>query len=202
MGKKGIKQYHGKPLLFESKSQREMAAVFGEYSRRAKEVGAILCCVLKGKVAEGIDLAQELCRGLIVIGVPFSPVQCPRIEQKKAFLLSEGRDPQAWYTAQAMRAVCQAMGRAVRNKNDFGAIILADHRYARADLLARLPTWAQNSLKQWDSVMDMRISLTEFFAEHPPPDPDTLPDAAPDLDTAEPDIPHSFSCQPLVQPKL
>jgi len=34
-----------------------------------------------------------------------------------------------WYTQQATRAVNQAVGRVIRHKHDFGAIIFCDERY-------------------------------------------------------------------------
>ena len=35
-----------------------------------------------------------------------------------------------WYSQTAMRAVNQGMGRVIRHRNDYGAIILADARFA------------------------------------------------------------------------
>ena len=34
-----------------------------------------------------------------------------------------------WYTQQAIRAVNQAMGRVIRHRHDYGAIILCDDRF-------------------------------------------------------------------------
>ena len=34
-----------------------------------------------------------------------------------------------WYSQQAMRAVNQAMGRVIRHRRDYGAIILCDERF-------------------------------------------------------------------------
>lgn len=39
----------------------------------------------------------------------------------------------AWYATEAMRAVNQAVGRVIRHRNDYGAIILADERYVCAE---------------------------------------------------------------------
>ena len=41
----------------------------------------------------------------------------------------EGLAGEAWYVQQASRAVNQAMGRVIRHRNDYGAIILADERF-------------------------------------------------------------------------
>jgi regulator of telomere elongation helicase 1 len=39
-----------------------------------------------------------------------------------------------WYVQSAMRAVNQAVGRVIRHKDDYGAIIFADQRFADARL--------------------------------------------------------------------
>ena len=36
-----------------------------------------------------------------------------------------------WYKQQASRAVNQAVGRVIRHKHDYGAILLCDDRYAK-----------------------------------------------------------------------
>lgn len=42
---------------------------------------------------------------------------------------------QEWYAQQATRAVNQAMGRVIRHRHDYGAIILADERFRVGTLL-------------------------------------------------------------------
>jgi len=42
----------------------------------------------------------------------------------------QGLTGQQWYTLEAVRAVNQAVGRVIRHRNDFGAIILLDQRWA------------------------------------------------------------------------
>lgn len=42
-----------------------------KYARDARSRGAILCCVARGKVSEGIDFADEMARAVVVIGVPY-----------------------------------------------------------------------------------------------------------------------------------
>ena len=42
----------------------------------------------------------------------------------------QGLTGQEWYRQQATRAVNQAVGRVIRHKEDFGAIMLCDNRWA------------------------------------------------------------------------
>jgi Rad3-related DNA helicase len=44
-----------------------------------------------------------------------------------------------WYVQSAMRAVNQAVGRVIRHKDDYGAIIFADQRFADTRLHVRNP---------------------------------------------------------------
>jgi Fanconi anemia group J protein len=37
-----------------------------------------------------------------------------------------------WYTTQAYRALNQALGRCLRHRNDWGALVLVDERFERA----------------------------------------------------------------------
>ena len=71
---------------------------------------------------------------------------------KKKFLdanrLAAGKQPGGsgiggaeWYNLEAFRALNQAIGRVIRHKNDFGAVILLDKRFAQEGNASRLPKW-------------------------------------------------------------
>lgn len=46
-----------------------------------------------------------------------------------------------WYQIQAYRALNQALGRCIRHRNDWGAILLVDSRYTQAKNLSGLSKW-------------------------------------------------------------
>ena len=48
--------------------------------------------------------------------------------------------------ATTMRAVNQSIGRAIRHKDDWAAILLLDKRYGRKDVLEQLPPWIARSM--------------------------------------------------------
>jgi hypothetical protein len=50
------------------------------------------------------------------------------------------------YENLCMKAVNQSIGRAVRHRNDYAAVLLLDQRYARPHTQAALPTWIRTSL--------------------------------------------------------
>lgn len=48
-----------------------------------------------------------------------------------------------WYVQQAARAVNQAVGRVIRHRDDYGAVILLDERYGKPQQLQALSAWAR-----------------------------------------------------------
>jgi regulator of telomere elongation helicase 1 len=48
--------------------------------------GAIFLGVLRGKISEGLDFADDLTRAVFVVGIPFPPVNDLKIKAKKEYL--------------------------------------------------------------------------------------------------------------------
>jgi Rad3-related DNA helicase len=53
--------------------------------------GACFLAVCRGKVAEGLDFADENGRAVLITGLPYPPLKDPRVELKRAFLDEELR---------------------------------------------------------------------------------------------------------------
>lgn len=117
--------------------------------------GAIFFAVCRGKVSEGLDFADSRGRGVIITGIPYPPLKDPRVILKRQYLddLARGSggggggggaptrsstlSGDEWYNQQASRAVNQAIGRVIRHRADYGAILLFDDRYGPHSLPRR-----------------------------------------------------------------
>lgn len=101
----------------------------------------------RGQLSEGIDFANEQARLVIVIGYPNPAWRAPEVVLKKQFLDSQRNSHftgDQWYEQQAPRAVNQAVGRVIRHRYDYGAIVLMDHRYlVQPKTTSNLSGWLQ-----------------------------------------------------------
>lgn len=161
-----------KPIFVEPRNKEEFNESVKEYYETVKNrKGAIYMAVLRGKVSEGIDFNDHNARAVIICGIPFPPATDPRITLKKSYLdlnrnnqnqLQTGKD---WYNLDAIRAVNQAIGRVIRHKDDYGAILLCDLRFhGNKECLSK---WIQPHLKkqkQGDTNFGKIIGeLAKFF---------------------------------------
>lgn len=73
------------------------------------------------------------------IGIPYAVQNDPVVRLKKEYndtnrnrgLLSGSE----WYSIQAYRALNQALGRCIRHRYDWGAVLLVDERWANKSIL-------------------------------------------------------------------
>eukprot|EP00727_Mastigamoeba_balamuthi_P001895 m51a1_g11702 hypothetical protein (716) ;mRNA; r:40285-42580 len=150
-----------------STTAADFAATLASY-RSAAAGGALLLAVCRGRASEGVNLPDEAARAVVVVGVPFASTRDLRVSLKRAH--NDARAPRVpsgeeWYTAQAVRAVCQAAGRAVRHRWDYGAVVLADERYSRDPLRQRLSSWMRETLAVHRNASEAEQALGTFYAE-------------------------------------
>lgn len=67
------------------------------------------------------------------------------------------------YVQQGLRAVNQAMGRVIRHRWDYGAVLLADERFGSQQNLRNMSKWLRDQLVQHNSFGGAIASLTRFF---------------------------------------
>lgn len=63
-----------------------------------------------------------------------------------------------------MRSVNQSIGRAIRHKNDYAAIILIDERYGKRSVHNNLSNWIQTRFQVMEQFSGVNACLEKFFA--------------------------------------
>jgi regulator of telomere elongation helicase 1 len=120
-------------------------------------------------------------RTVVIVGIPFPPLFDPRIVLKRAWLGERRRvsttksnkngiesgllSPEEWYRIEGFRAVNQALGRIIRHRDDFGAVLLADSRFASAPSHT-LPSWIRGVVSRYNQPEQLFPVMQRFFAEH------------------------------------
>eukprot|EP01065_Artemidia_motanka_P037992 TRINITY_DN46875_c0_g1_i1.p1 TRINITY_DN46875_c0_g1~~TRINITY_DN46875_c0_g1_i1.p1 ORF type:complete len:1044 (+),score=290.51 TRINITY_DN46875_c0_g1_i1:59-3190(+) len=160
--------------VFEEPSRAtESLSVVGEYCATIdRGIGAVLFAVCRGKISEGVDFSDRHARAVVVVGLPFAnrgdlKVQCKigyvNDRRESTFLTGE-----EWYLHDAMRAVNQAVGRVIRHRQDYGAVLLLDSRFAGEQCTSSLAKWVQAAVDSdaGKSFEAARRRLQSFFRSH------------------------------------
>uniref|UniRef100_A0AAY4EDA1 General transcription and DNA repair factor IIH helicase subunit XPD n=1 Tax=Denticeps clupeoides TaxID=299321 RepID=A0AAY4EDA1_9TELE len=127
--------------------------------------GAILLSVARGKVSEGIDFVHHFGRAVIMFGVPYVYTQSRILKARLEYLRDQFQIRENdFLTFDAMRHAAQCVGRAIRGKTDYGIMIFADKRYARADKRGKLPRWIQEHIS--DGSLNLTIDETVQLSKH------------------------------------
>ncbi|XP_078517021.1 general transcription and DNA repair factor IIH helicase subunit XPD isoform X2 [Lissotriton helveticus] len=128
--------------------------------------GAILLSVARGKVSEGIDFVHHFGRAVIMFGVPYVYTQSRILKARLEYLRDQFQIRENdFLTFDAMRHAAQCVGRAIRGKTDYGLMIFADKRYARADKRSKLPRWIQEHLTDanLNLTLDEAVQVSKYF---------------------------------------
>jgi len=188
-----------KAIVLEPRSTADLSDAISEYKRilaAPRSTGAVLMGVCRGKISEGIDFSDDMCRAVVVTGLPFAPYYDPKVKLKREFLdaaramvrpsidggFGNGKLPAKvetstttannnrtlsgaeWYNQQAHRAVNQAVGRVIRHRHDYGAVLLLDHRFAEVRNKDGLSKWLRPHLRDETFGASTR-GLVQFYRE-------------------------------------
>lgn len=126
--------------------------------------GAILLCVARGKVSEGIDFDHHYGRTVLCIGVPFQYTESRILKARLDFLRETYRIRENDFLSfDAMRHAAQCLGRVLRGKDDYGIMVLADRRFQKKR--NQLPKWINQSLLEADTSLstDMAVATAKKF---------------------------------------
>ncbi|CAH8861910.1 unnamed protein product [Trichobilharzia szidati] len=175
-----------KQIFIEPREKNQFNQVFNDYRVSACSTnsnGAILFAVMRGRVSEGLDLADDAGRGVAILGLPYAPFHDPRVRLKMAYLdeqcvklksnakqdkeqknlLDKYPTGRQWYNLQAWRAINQAVGRVIRHYKDYGIIYLCDERFASNSAQTNLSSWMRSKRNVYDSVESAVKDTCEFF---------------------------------------
>ncbi|KAK3101069.1 hypothetical protein FSP39_000727 [Pinctada imbricata] len=146
--------------------------------------GALFIAVCRGKVSEGLDFTDDNARAVITVGIPFPNFKDVQVKLKREYndahrasrgLLSGSE----WYEIQAFRALNQALGRCIRHRKDWGALILVDERFVKnsAKYCKGLSKWVRNKVLPFHDCQDAMTSIEKFtnsrMKDMPVVNPDT-----------------------------
>lgn len=128
--------------------------------------GAIYLAVFRGKASEGLDFKDDDARAVVSVGIPFPNYADEAIKLKRAF--NDARVPSSgkrWYDSQAYRAVNQALGRCLRHRYDWGALVLLDSRFVRETVpSASLSGWIADEARSFSDWSVATESLKAFVS--------------------------------------
>ncbi|KAJ4848513.1 hypothetical protein Tsubulata_050203 [Turnera subulata] len=169
---------HKKPVV-EPRQSSLFPVAIEDYMAKLKDnstSGAIFFAVCRGKVSEGLDFADHAGRAVVITGMPFAMRHDPKVRLKREFLdeqmrsRRDGREVhiltgEDWYTQQASRAVNQAVGRVIRHRHDYGAIIFCDERFSHSNLQSQISRWIRPHINCHTKFGDVVFTLSRFFRD-------------------------------------
>lgn len=173
LGKRGfLKQLSGLEysVFREPKTAGEADTVLAAYEKQIKETtprgrGSVLFAVVGGKLSEGINFSDHLGRVVIMIGLPFPNTKSPELVARMKFMEKDPGSPSSdsFIEDLCMKSVNQSIGRVIRHRDDYAAILLLDSRYERNSIREKLPGWIRSSLKCGVPTGDVLDGLAGFF---------------------------------------
>jgi DNA excision repair protein ERCC-2 len=143
-----------KLILVETPDAQETSLALETYRTACENgKGAILLCVARGKVSEGIDFDHHYGRTVLCMGAPYQYTESRILKARLEFLNDAYRiPPNDFLSFDAMRHAAQCLGRVLRGKDDYGIMVLADNRFIKR----------RNQLPRWiaDEILDSHTNLS------------------------------------------
>lgn len=138
-------------------------------SNPSAKTGAVFLAVYRGKVSEGIDFSNDNARAVLAVGIPYPSVKELQVLLKRKYQDEKSRVDKAlvnghvWYNLQAFRALNQALGRCIRHRMDYGAIILVDSRHRFQAHTRSLSKWMRPFIREFEHAEQCLPLFYEFF---------------------------------------
>ncbi|CAD7939126.1 unnamed protein product [Amoebophrya sp. A120] len=195
--------------VFVEKQGESADAMLKEFEAHTRKQLCLLFAVVGGRVSEGINFKDDMCRCVCVVGMPYPNPQDPVLQEKMKFLDARVRshhelynqtnsnscqnssapaditsssaatgspNPPShasaplcgkdYYQMRCMKAVNQCIGRAIRHKNDWAALLLLDHRYNAPRVAGDISGWLRSRFRHTACNPDFLQQLDAFFVQH------------------------------------
>ncbi|EJD50674.1 DNA repair helicase [Auricularia subglabra TFB-10046 SS5] len=161
-----------KPLFTEPNDGSSVEEVLREYGAAiASGASALLLAVVGAKLSEGLNFSDGLARAVVLVGLPYANLNSPELKERMRFVREAAgptkpgaRDAgMEMYENMCMRAVNQSVGRAIRHKGDWAALIFVDARYGSNRVRAKLPGWISADLAVHDAYGAAAGQLVRFY---------------------------------------
>lgn len=157
-----------KEIFVEPQGKRQLKEVMDNYYSRIYQPGSKGACFLavcRGKVSEGLDFADQNGRAVILTGLPYPPFYDPRVVMKREYLDKNKKKVTGhnWYQLEATRAVNQAVGRVIRHRNDYGAVLFCDSRFADPQVKQQMSAWLRPYIQTPNQFGAVTRGLCQFF---------------------------------------
>ncbi|KRX24523.1 putative ATP-dependent RNA helicase DDX11-like protein 8 [Trichinella nelsoni] len=170
-----------KEIFREPKTASDVNSVLSKYAdvvmkfgtnNNSEKNGAFLFAVVGGKMSEGINFSDALARCVIMVGLPYPDITSSEMKIKMKYLdehvsnknsaINAGRE---FYENICFKAVNQSIGRAIRHKDDYSAIIFLDSRYRNRKLWSKFSSWIRHLIIEADSFSTASNSLKKFYSQ-------------------------------------
>ncbi|KAH9440521.1 hypothetical protein MJO29_016345 [Puccinia striiformis f. sp. tritici] len=164
-----------KKIFIEPKSTTDVDKILNGYAAAVNQPtnpsslpgGGLMLAVVGGKLSEGINFSNNLCRAVIIIGIPYPNSQSVELKERIKYVQDmKGAHKDAgktFYANLAFKAVNQSIGRAIRHSKDWSAIILLDSRYGSTENVKRLPDWIKAGMKSTDGFGSLIKDIAQFY---------------------------------------
>ena len=154
-----------KLILVETPDAQETSLALETYRTACENgKGAILLCVARGKVSEGIDFDHHFGRTVLCMGAPFQYTESRILKARLEFLRENYRiKEQDFLSFDAMRHAAQCLGRVLRGKDDYGVMVLADRRFQKKR--GQLPRWINDEILEGQTGLstDAAVGMAKKF---------------------------------------
>ena len=165
-----LSRLEGKKSLFKESKDLPSETVLQDYAQAIDAgKGGLLLSVVGGKMSEGINFSDSLGRCVLIVGLPYPNINSAEWKAKIEYIesstverLSKSEDKEKlsreeipkkakeegreYYENSCMRAVNQSVGRAIRHKGDYAAIVMVDGRFSGERVRAKLPGWIRGGV--------------------------------------------------------